>query len=131
MFTRRATITTAAILALAGSVAIGLSGGSETTTTVAQPRTGDSSTSGPALPVQGPWDQCWGPNGWDPNCWGPGPWDPGQYGPGMMGPGGYGPGMMAPGQWGPGPWGPGMMGPGQWGPGQWGPGMMGPGPWDY
>ncbi len=115
MFTRRATITTATILALAGSAAIGLSGG-ETTTTLAQPPGGVSPTSGPALPVQGPWDQCWGPNGWDPNCWGSGPWGPGQYGPGMMGPGRYGPGMM---------------GPGPWGPGQWGPGMMGPGPWDY
>ncbi len=101
MFTRRATITTAAILALAGSVAIGLSGGE--TTTLAQPPGGVSSTSGPALPVQGPWDQCWGPNGWDPNCWGPGPWGPGGYGPGMTGPGGYGgPGMMGPGGYGPG-----------------------------
>ncbi len=87
MFTRRATITTAAILALAGSVAIGLSGGSETTTTVAQPRTGDSSTSGPALPVQAHGTSAGGdPTAGTRIAGGPGPWDPGQYGPGMMGP---------------------------------------------
>jgi hypothetical protein len=45
-FTRRVTTPTRAISALAGSVAIGLSSG-ETTTTLAQPRTGDSSTAGP------------------------------------------------------------------------------------
>lgn len=97
MFTRRATITGVAILALATSLAgAGLSVG--TSIAFAQPASEISLASGP-YPAQ-PWDpNCWRPDGsWNPDCgpaptWGPGT-GPGQWGPGMMGPGPWGPGMM-------------------------------------
>ncbi|TGD85217.1 hypothetical protein BayCH28_22515 [Mycolicibacterium sp. CH28] len=117
------TTSSAAILALTGSVLWAAPSGGATGRDLQAPAPASVSTS--RYPAQGPNPLdppgCWDADGtWHPDCWGPGQWAPGQYGPGQ-----WGPGMMGPGQWGPG-----MMGPGQWGPGM-GPGMMGPGPWDY
>lgn len=131
------TTTSAAILALTGSVLWAAPSGGTTGSDLSAPAPASVSTSRYPEQVPNPLDPpgCWDADGtWHPDCWGPGQWAPGQYGPGQWGPGQYGPGQwgpgMGPGMMGPGPWGPGMMGPGQWGPGM-GPGMMGPGPWGY
>jgi hypothetical protein len=125
------TTTSAAILALTGSVLCAAPSGGTTGSDVSAPAPASISRSHYSAQGPNPLDPpgCWDADGiWYPDCWGPGQWGPGQYGPGQWGPG-MGPGMMGPGTWGPG-MGPGMMGPGQWGPGM-GPGMMGPGPWGY